>query len=213
MKLIMDSIVTAVANIIVFSMIPFIWWGIRHRKETNFFKWLGFIKPKLNSKWWVLIIFAIAYYFFYKFDFTVFISKESMEAVENNSSVTANAFAGLGVAAIIPAFITNFIANGMGEEILYRGFLNKRLCSKLGAVKGSIVQAVLFALMHNAIYLLAAVPVGMDFHMWMFVFTGAGALLLGFLNEKIYNGSIIPSIILHGAGNFLGSMMLAFGLR
>jgi len=33
------------------------------------------------------------------------------------------------------------------------------------------------------------------------------------LNEKIYNGSIIPSIILHGAGNFLGSMMLAFGLR
>ena len=91
--------------------------------------------------------------------------------------------------------------------------MNKRLCSKLGAVKGSIVQAVLFALMHNAIYLLAAVPVGMDFHIWMFVFTGAGALLLGYLNEKIYNGSIIPSIILHGAGNFLGSMMLAFGLR
>ncbi len=213
MKLIMDSIVTAVANIIVFSMIPFIWWLIRHRKKENFFKWLGFIKPKLNSKWWVLIIFAAIYYFFYKFDFTVLVSKESMAVLESSSAVTSNAYAGLGMAAIIPAFITNFIANGVGEEILYRGFLNKRLCNKLGAVKGSTVQAVLFALMHNVLYVVGGVPVGIDFHIWMFIFTGAAALLLGFLNEKIYNGSIIPGIILHGAGNFLSTMMLAFGLR
>ena len=212
MNLILDSIVTAIANIIVFSIIPLVWWLIRHRKKENFFKWLGFIKPKLNSKWWILIIFAAVYYFFYKFDFTVFVSKESMEVMESSSSLTANAYAGLGAAAIIPAFFKNFIANGVGEEILYRGFLNKRLCNKLGAVKGSILQAVLFGLMHNGLYVIAGVPVGIDFHIWMFIFTGAAALLLGFLNEKIYNGSIIPSIILHGAGNFLGTMMIAFGL-
>ena len=44
----------------------------------------------------------------------------------------------------------------------------------------------------------------------MFLFTGMAALLLGWLNEKIYNGSILPSILLHGAGNFISSMLTAF---
>jgi len=212
MELILSSISTTIVNLIVFSLIPFVWWFFRHRKEVNFFKWLGFIKPQLKSKWWVLVIFAIVYYFFYNFDFTVLINSETMEALENSGSVAANAFAGIGVAAIIPALIENFIANGVAEEILFRGFLCKRLCGKLGSTKGIISQAVLFALMHNALYALGGAPVGMDYHLIMFVFTGTGALLLGFVNEKIYNGSIIPSIILHGAGNFLASMAVAFGL-
>lgn len=118
----------------------------------------------------------------------------------------------MGVAAIVPALITNFIANGVAEEILYRGFLCKRLCGKIGTIKGVILQAVLFALMHNVLYLVAGVPVGLSYHALMFVFTGTGALLLAYLNEKIYNGSIIPSIILHGLGNFITSMLVAFNL-
>ena len=30
------------------------------------------------------------------------------------------------------------------------------------------------------------------------------------LNERIFNGSIIPSIVLHGTGNFIASMLMAF---
>ena len=73
------------------------------------------------------------------------------------------------------------------------------------------MQAVLFGLMHNALFLLAGLDVGLWYHTLMFLFTGAGALLLGWLNEKIYNGSIIPSILLYGAGNFISSMLVAFG--
>ena len=212
MELIVSSITTSIVNLIIFSFIPFVWWFFRHRKEVKFFKWLGFIKPQLKSSWWVLAIFAIVYYFFSNFDFTVFINSETMEALENSGSVASNAYAGLGVAAIIPALIETFIANGVSEEILFRGFLCKRLCGKLGSTKGVILQAVFFALMHNVLYILAGVPVGIDYHLIMFVFTGVGALLLGFVNEKIYNGSIIPSIILHGAGNFIGSICVAFNI-
>ena len=211
-KLILSSIVTMIVNLILFSIIPFIWWLIRHRKKESFFTWLGFIKPKLKSKWWVLLIFGVVYYFFYNFDFTTLLSPETMKALEESGSVAVHEYKGLGVAAIIPALITNFIANGVAEEILYRGFLCKRLCGKLGTTKGVILQAVLFALMHNALYLLAGVPVGVDYHALMFVFTGTGALLLAYLNEKIYNGSIIPSIIMHGLGNFITSMLVAFNL-
>lgn len=73
------------------------------------------------------------------------------------------------------------------------------------------MQAVLFGLMHNALLLLAGLHVGLWYHTLMFLFTGAGALLLGWLNEKIYNGSIIPGILFHGAGNFISSMLVAFG--
>lgn len=73
------------------------------------------------------------------------------------------------------------------------------------------MQAVLFGLMHNALFLLAGLDVGLWYHTLMFLFTGAGALLLGWLNEKIYNGSIIPGILFHGAGNFISSMLVAFG--
>lgn len=210
MELILSSITTSCVNLLVFSFIPFLWWFFRHRKEISFFKWLGFIRPHLKSKWWTLLLFAVVYYFFYTFDFTQWISPETMEYLENSGSVSVNAFAGIGAAAILPAFIENFIGNGVAEEILYRGFFCKRFCNKLGSVKGILLQAVLFGLMHNALYLLAGLQVGLWYHMLMFLFTGMAALLLGWLNEKIFNGSILPGILLHGAGNFINSMLMAF---
>jgi len=53
--------------------------------------------------------------------------------------------------------------------------------------------------------------IGMDFHIVMFLFTGSAGLLLAWLDEKIYNGSIVPGILLHGLGNFIGSLRVAFG--
>ena len=210
MQLVMSSITTTIVNLIVFSLLPIIWWFFRHRKEEGFFRWIGFFKPQLKSKWWVLLVFAILYYFLYNFDFTQFVSSETLEYIESSAAVSANVFAGMGAAAILPAFIENFIANGVAEEILYRGFLCKRLISKIGLVKGVILQAVLFGLMHNMLYILAGLDVGLWYHTLTFIFTGTGALLLGWLNEKIFNGSIIPSILLHGAGNFIASMLVAF---
>ncbi len=208
--MILSSIITMFVNLILFSFIPFLWWFIRHRKEENFFNWVGLIKPKFQSKWWILLIFAIVYYFFYNFDFTILINPDTMKVLEESSAVSDNAYTGLGFAAIIPAIISNFISNGVAEEILFRGFFCKRLCNKLGTIPGIIIQAVFFALMHNILYIVAGVPVDIFYHILMFIFTGTGALLLGFLNEKIYNGSIIPSIILHGLGNFIASMLVAF---
>ena len=210
MGLIASSVLTAIINMIVFSLIPLVWWLCRYRKKEGFFKWIGIYKPQLKCQWWLLLIFAVLYYFFYNFDFTQFVDANTLDYIENSSSVSVNAFAGIGVAAIFPALIENFIANGVAEEILYRGFLCKRFCNKFGDVQGILLQAILFGLMHNAIYLLAGLSVGIWYHTLTFVFTSTGALLLGWLNEKLFNGSIIPSIILHGAGNFITTMLIAF---
>ena len=211
MELLITNIVGAISNIVVFSLLPLIWWLIFHRKKENFFKWVGLYKPQLKSKWWMVVLFAVVYYFLYTFDITKFVSEESMAVVESSESVAANAFTGLGMAAVLPAMIQNFVANGLSEELLYRGFIGKRLCAKFGSLPGIIIQGALFGLMHNGLYVLAGVPVGMDFHVMMFLFTGGAGLLLAWLDEKIFNGSIVPSILLHGLGNFIGSLRVAFG--
>ena len=95
MELIISSITTTIVNLIVFSLLPIGWWFFRHRKEEGFFKWIGFFKPQLKSKWWVLLIFAILYYFFYNFDFTQLIAPETLEYIESSASVSANVFAGI----------------------------------------------------------------------------------------------------------------------
>lgn len=66
--------------------------------------------------------------------------------------------------------------------------------------------------MHNLLYLAAGLEVGLWYHLLVFAFTGTGALLLGWLDQRIFNGSIWPSVLLHGAGNFLSSMLVAFGV-
>ena len=209
-ELILSSISTIIGNMILFLTFPFLWWLIRNRKKVSFFKWIGLIKPKLNAKLWTIVIFIIAYCFFYLFDITLLINKEDLEILQSSNSVSANIYTGLGFVAIIPSLLTTFIANGFCEEILFRGFISKRLCNKFGKINGLIIQGIIFGLLHNIIYLIGGIDISFQFHIILFIFTGMGGLLLGILDEKIYNGSIIPSILLHGLGNFLSNLMVIF---
>lgn len=210
LDLILASISTIISNMISLMLIPFLWWLIKYRKEKSFFKWIGLIKPKLNSKWWIIIIFIIAYGFFFLFDFTIFADEKSLEVLKTSESVSANAYTSLGAIAIIPALLKTFIANGFCEEVLFRGFICKRLCNKFGKIAGLIIQGILFGLLHNFIYILGGIAVSMQYHIVIFVFTGMGGFLLGVLDEKVYNGSIIPSILLHGLGNFISNLGVMF---
>lgn len=210
LELIIESISTIISNIIIFVSIPFIWWLIRYRKKVSFLKWVGLIKPKLNSNWMWIIVFIIAYSFFYLFDFTIFMDEKSLEVMQSSENVSVNIYTGLGFIAIIPALLKTFIANGLCEEVLFRGFICKRFVNKFGKTLGVIIQGILFGLMHNAIYMLTGIEVSIQFHIVLFIFTGMGGLLLGVLNEKIYNGSIIPSICLHGLGNFISNLSVIF---
>ena len=44
LELILSSIGTIIANIIIFLSIPFLWWLIKYRKSISFFEWVGLIK-------------------------------------------------------------------------------------------------------------------------------------------------------------------------
>lgn len=208
--MILSKMVSAMVMVVICSLIPVIWWAITARKKENFFQWIGLYMPKLKMKWWSLIIFLVIYYLYWTFDLTMLMDPESMANAQSSGTLADSEYAGMGFAAILPMLIQTFIANGLSEEILFRGFMCKRFQNKFGKKLGFVLQACCFGLMHNLLYLAAGMDVSLQFHLAIFAYTGGGALLLGFLNEKMCNGSIIPSVLLHGLGNFLGMIGDAF---
>ncbi len=210
LELVLGSIVTAVVTVTVFSFIPFVWWLAFWRKEENFLSWIGLTVPRLRSKVWVAVLFAAAYWAFYNFDVTIFVDQATQDYLAASSASTVSEYAGMGFSALIPAAITTILGNGLGEEIFFRGFVQRRLIARLGSWPGIIVAAVLFGLMHNALLLLAGLEVSIQYHLVTFVFGAMAGLLLGIANEKIFDGSTWPSVLIHGLGNFASSIVDAF---
>ena len=73
-----------------------------------------------------------------KFDITMlgvapfYITAKDLELLQSSENVSANIYTGLGLIAVIPALLKTFIANGFCEEVLFRGFISKRLINKFG---------------------------------------------------------------------------------
>ena len=108
----------------------------------------------------------------------------------------------------MPALLISFIQQAFAEEVLFRGFIAKCLVERLGIMTGNIVQAIIFGLIH--VFLSSADNRNLFVYMIIFISTATGGWLLGYLNEKLFNGSIIPSILMHGTGNFIMLLSVAF---
>ena len=190
----------ALMQFIVFAFIPFIWWIIKYRKQTTFFKWIGVFKPQkiVSNKGVVLGIAA----------YMVLWLITHLPFITNYTQPSANVYVGLRFEAVIPCLIVCFIQNGVCEELLFRGFLGKRFATVLGVNRGNIVQAICFGLLHVLFFS----GDGMVTYILLIITTSIGGWMLGYLDENIFNGSIIPSIVLHGLGNFLFNMSKAFSI-
>lgn len=212
--LMIDAVVTLFGNIMLFCLIPLIWWFIFHRKKQSFFEFIGLIKPKLEKPLWFLVLFLVLYFFFTMGPaediIFFFVDKEKLAEVFASEASSRGEYVGLGFQAILPAMIVKFLANGLCEEIFFRGFLIKRLETKLKPIVSVVVVSALFAAMHNLLFLVAGLPLGIDYHIASFTFVFIGSALLGILNEELFNGSIIPSSILHGLGNFIVTIKTLF---
>ncbi|HHW32201.1 MAG TPA: CPBP family intramembrane metalloprotease [Clostridiaceae bacterium] len=113
----------------------------------------------------------------------------------------------LGAKALVPAFIYAFIQTSLSEEIFFRGFLTKRLINKYGFQAGNAFQSLLFGLIHGLMLkssLLGALVIIMS--------TGIAAWLMGWINEREANGSILLSWLLYGYLNYASSIFMMFNL-
>lgn len=196
LEIFLNEFISAVFQLVAFSIIPVIWWFITARKECNYFKWIGLkrISHEKSIVSTILITLSAAAVY-------IILTYLCINLLSGDITTAGSQFAGMGISAVPAALIYAFIQTSLSEEIVFRGFILKRVANKFGFAAGNIVQAVLFGLMHG-------VPFGLASHnivvtVLITIIPGAFGWYQGFLNEKRCGGSIFPSWILHGTMNFI----------
>ncbi len=199
MSLALSKLISSIIQIILFSLIPFIWWLITAKKECSFFRWIGLKKPedeKHGTVFWVIGVSAA---------FLV-LSVAVLSFLKGIETATSD-FSGLGAAAIPAILIYAVFNTALPEEILFRGFLLKRISDKFGFTVGNIIQAVLFGLLHGIMFFSVT---GVFKALIVVAFTGGIGWCMGYTNEKTAGGSILPSWCIHAIANIFSGVCSAF---
>ena len=191
-----NEMVGAILQVLLFAVVPFIWWLITARKKENFFKWIGLKKITHEGNALVTVLLSVAVFLIYGCA-TTFLTK----AFSGDITSAGSNFAGKGLSYIPEALVYGFIRTGLSEEILFRGFLLKRFANKFGFIPGNIIQAILFGLMHGLPFGLASGKILVA--VLLTLLPGAIGFYMGWINEKKCGGSIVPSWLMHGITNTL----------
>lgn len=196
----LSELLGAIMQLALFSLIPFIWWLIAARKKENFFKWLGLRKIRPEGKLGVTLLITVIAVVAYGLLTGLFMKSFSGEVTAAGSN-----FAGKGMAAIPAVLAYAFIRTGLAEEIVFRGFLGKRIANKFGFAVGNTVQALLFGALHGIPF--GLVTGNMIVTVCLTLLPAAIGWFNGWLDEKRSGGSIVSSWVLHGLINFVVGVM------
>lgn len=197
-----SGIIGSIMEIILVSIIPFIWWMISARKKESFFHWSGFRKIEKNNirKTFTGVLFILLFF--------IIVSTLTLFMLKDIETATSK-FAGLGVKGLLPAFIYAVFNTSLPEEIFFRGFLMKRISVKTGYRTANIIQSIIFGLMHGIMFFKFV-------NIWkavlIILLTGSVAYAMAYINEKKANGSIFPSWIIHGCANIFASVVELFSI-
>ncbi|MFJ5565045.1 CPBP family intramembrane glutamic endopeptidase [Lysinibacillus xylanilyticus] len=201
--MVLESVINAVFQVILLSVIPFIWWFFSARKEQSFLTWLGLQKPVIENKGnyflWCLFIIIL-----------LFVPLTTISYFYLDSSTLAtNRFTGLGFSALIPALFHSIVQTGLSEELLFRGFLMKRFMHKFGFQMGNIMQSLLFGILHGLL-MFSFIPFGVV--VLVVIATAFVGYLMGWINERRSNGSILTSWAIHSIVNLIAAFMAMFNI-
>ena len=200
MELLINKLVSSIVQIIIFAIIPFLWWIVTARKKQKFVEWIG-IKKITGGKKTIISIVIISVAFLLLGAFILYVLKDVEMATSD--------FEGLGAVSIPAIFVYAILNTSFPEEILFRGFLLKRLSNKFGFVVANIIQSIIFGLMHGVMFISIT---GIVKAIVIIVFTTAVAWSMGFVNEKNADGSILPSWIIHAVANIFSALCAAFSV-
>lgn len=198
MNLFVTEIVNSILQIIMFGIIPYAYWFITARKQQKLVEWIGLKKIEGGNKT-VTSIIVVSIIFMTLGGLILYALKDV--------KIATSKFTGLGVEAIPAIVIYAIFSTSFSEELIFRGFILKRLLNIFGFNIANFMQAFLFGLLHGVMFFGL---VGMIKTILITIFTSAIAWLMGYINEKYSNGSILPSWIIHTFSNLFSGICAAF---
>ena len=203
--MIFSTLFGALTQVAVFALIPFIVYAITQKKAKGFWEWIG-VRAFPKSVLTIAILFT-------------FVSLALMSGplywmfrqryLHTNLNVTVAVRSlvetGWSVQTVMVTLIWACIQTSLSEEIFFRGFIAKRLISKMGFVPGNLLQALIFGAIHlPGVLSFGVLPIGL-----VVVSTGTIGYILGYLMERKSGGSILPGWIMHALSNILSTMLQA----
>ena len=203
---IVSEIIGVIGQVLVFTFIPFLVYLIKNKTTKGFFEYIG-IKP--STKKTNLLAVAACLIFAAPPLLLTFTSPEFKAIMLDPNSVTGKfRQMDLGVVSITLLLVTAILKTAFAEEIFFRGFVAKRLISAAGFLKGNLIQATLFGLIHAGIF--AMTTDNLLFLFIIYLAPAMGAYVSVYLNEKVGNGSITPGWISHSLANVLSYTIVGF---
>jgi uncharacterized protein len=206
MQLAINETLSTILQVALFSLIAYVFFRFRKDKSVMFQDYLGLIAPPAKS---VALGSFASLLFVGSTLFMIFVDDDLKNIMLNPPSITGKiremgmSGASIYILLIIAVFKTSF-----AEELLFRGLIAKRLIARFGFKTGNLAQAAIFGLIHVLLFLFA--KPSLSIIAFLFLMTGIGAYLIGYVNEKLANGSIAPGWIAHGMGNLLSYSIIGF---
>ena len=118
---IISDIISAILQVIAFTLIPFIFFLFRKDKSVTFFKYIGLYKPTTKSIVLVLVVILISITSMISL---ALVNDGIKQAMFSPASVTGKFRAmGFNSVTVISLLIMALIKTSLSEEIFFRGFL------------------------------------------------------------------------------------------
>lgn len=194
-----DVFVSTIIQCTIFIGVPWIIYLVFDKEKKGFFSWVGLYKP-LSTQWIkpAVIVFFISIIIMagplLTFTKMGSISEEMLYSLNLQSK-------GFSLEIIVIVLTKAIFQTALSEEVLYRGFIGKRIEKKFGYITGNLIQAILFGLPHGLPFILVynAYAFGITF----FISAAIVGFMNFYINEKKADGSIIPSILIHSTMNII----------
>lgn len=207
MTLIGFELISAVLQLIAFSLVPFVVFLFRKDKSVSFLRYIGLYGTSSRA---MLLVIAACLLTVSGGIGLVLVNEGMREAVTAPASVTGKLrMMGLSSSSVIMLLLIAWIKTSLSEEIFFRGFVAKRLIAWLGFNTGNVIQSAIFGLVHFALFWKLS-HAGFASLTVIFFFSTLAGWTLGYIKEKIANGSVIPGWVAHGLGNTISYFVIAY---
>lgn len=178
-----------------------VWWLIATRRRQRILPWLGLMRPRLSQPRRFWLVAAAAFLAFGS------VGLASLNLVRAVPGLAVSPFEGMGWQAVPQLAAYAVVQTSFSEEVVFRGLLGKSLIRAWGFGIGNVAQALAFGVLHGLMF---ASVLGWGWAVGLTLFAGATGWLLGYLNERLAGGSILPSWALHALANVVAGCWAAF---
>ncbi len=198
--------VSSLIQVALFTLIPFLVFVVKRKTVTGFMDYIGLKKAtKKGIIYGILLSLLVAVPFLLYGLFNEAFYKILTDTKSVTGKIRTIESDALAMGTIL---VTALVKTSLSEEILFRGFLAKRLIAVTGFQMGNILQSLIFGIIHTLLFL--QITEDIMFLLLIFLFPAIAAYCKAYINEKLSNGSIIPSWITHGTGNLIAYSVVAF---